>query len=140
MQTRIILYHRHPVSGHTMFLRFGHGGVCGVEPLPEGAQLPEDGLPGTNGRVAIHPGFILHQSTHHLQLAEGMVVLDSGFYQQVESREGPLGIFLGHFTSHDAPFFEIDHSDAALIEMSDVRALRRVEQGLLRRFYDFTAG
>lgn len=139
MQTRIILYHIHPVSGRILLLRFEHGGVCGVAPLPERAWFEEQPIQQRD-EVAIHPAFTLTQALRHLQLPEGRVTLESGFHQRVESSEGAVMVFLGRLTSHDAPFSEIDRSAATLIEMQDVRALRRVEQLLLGRVYDFAMG
>ena len=49
--TRLILFHKHPMSARMNFLRFQNGGVCAFKPLPKLAAIIENKSVGQAGAM-----------------------------------------------------------------------------------------
>jgi len=135
---RIILYHKHPTSARTRFLRLAHGGVCGPAPLPEGASLVSEGIPA--GALAWHPAAVVGAAERSLGLPGGSLEADAGFRALIEAPHGPVEVLLAHFTAMDPPFEAVETIGGAFIQLTQARGMAPVELALLRRAYEAILG
>ncbi|MBF0470888.1 MAG: hypothetical protein HQL48_05880 [Gammaproteobacteria bacterium] len=133
---RVILYHKHPTSARTRFLKFAYGGVCGFEPLPTLAQRVESGRDNT----VIHPAAILLEAEQYLQLERGNLEYESGFQHRVEIPGAVLQLILARFTTIDPPFSSAERVGAEFIDLTQARGLPEVELELLRDVYELALG
>jgi len=134
--TRLILYHKHPTSARTRFLRLAHGGVCGLEALPSDAAIADD----AGARVVGHPAMLLRAAERLLGLDSGRLEGDAGFHCRITAGGGTSDVFLAHFTDIDPPFNAADAIGAGFIDLTQARGLPPVELQLLRRAYEHVLG
>jgi hypothetical protein len=132
----LILYHKHPTSARTRFLRLPHGGVCGLDALPADAVLAD----GAETTVVSHPAMLVRAAEQRLGLAAGSLEGDTGFHCRISTAGGPGDVYLAHFTEIDPPFGAADALGAAFIDLTQARGLAPLELQLLRRAYEHVLG
>ncbi|KXX63547.1 hypothetical protein [Marichromatium gracile] len=134
---RLILYHQHPVSARTRFLRLGHGGICAPGPLPPGSRIIES---GATPQVVVHPGALLRALERELALAQGALAITLRFPVQLAVDETTAPVFLARFVDHDPPIAEVGAQGARFIALTQASALPPVELDLLRHAYEALLG
>ncbi|MCF7991112.1 MAG: hypothetical protein K9M02_11780 [Thiohalocapsa sp.] len=135
-EPRLILYHKHGTSARTRFLRLAHGGVCGPDALPAGAELGADEAPA----VLTHPAMLLRAAEERFHLPRGSLEPDGGFRCSVSDDGETTEVHLAHFTAIDPPFAAVDAEGACFIDLTQARGLPAVELALLRRAYEHVLG
>jgi hypothetical protein len=135
---RLILYHKQSTSARTRFLRLGHGGMCGPEPLPADAVLSDEADPSAT--VVSHPAPLIRAAESRLGLSAGSLEAETGFRCRITSAQGPSEVFLARFRSTDPPFDTVAAQGGAFIDLTQARGLPTVELELLRRAYELILG
>ena len=130
----LILYHKHPTSARTRFLRFAHGGVCNSGPLPADAELVP---PPT---LHTHPAMLLRTAAAELGMPADALVPDTGFRCGVRMGAQDEEVHLAQFTGVDPPFAEADAQGATFIDLVQARRQPSAELLLLRRAYEHVLG
>jgi len=133
----LILYHKHPTSARTRFLRLAHGGVCGLEALPADAAIDDSGGAQT---VVSHPAMLLRAAERQLGLCAGSLEGDAGFHCRIDAGGTASDVYLARFTAIDPPFEAADAVGAGFIDLTQARGLAAVELQLLRRAYEHVLG
>jgi hypothetical protein len=139
-ETRLIIFHKHPVSARTRFLKLGYGGVCGFEPLPKLAQVLEEEEPVEEGTVVNHPAKLLSEAEERLKLEPGSLKIEGEFLQRVDVPQGMIEVFLAGIKGHDTPDETLAENDARLHLITEIRTLAPAEMELLRRAYTAIMG
>ncbi|HCS90377.1 MAG: hypothetical protein N838_11760 [Thiohalocapsa sp. PB-PSB1] len=135
----LILYHKQSTSARTRFLRHGHGGICGIDALPEDALLdPTRG--DDDSTLTTHPGMLLRNAENRLKLPRGSLESDLGFRCRVVADDTAGDVHLAHFVSIDPPFEAAHHVGAAFIDLTQARGLPSTELELLRLAYEHVLG
>lgn len=139
---RLILFHKQSTSARIRFLKFGHGGVCGFDPIPMPAAVLEDGEtpPGGGNTVVRHPAALAADAERRLGLEPGDLEPDATFLRNVDVPGGPIQIHLAHFTTVDPPFERMTAAGASFIEFTEARGLGPVDLLLLRQVYEYAIG
>lgn len=130
--SRLILYHQQAISARTLFVLLNER-VCIFEPLPSTAQYHQ----GTDDAVVVaHPALILSQAEDFFGLAAGGLAIDKIFHEQVDTSEGPISVYLAHFTTVDAPYEVVAQAQGRFIPLTETpRYASTTELELLRRAY-----
>ena len=58
MDSRIIIFHKHPVSAKVRFLKHAYGGICGFDTLPQLATFIDSGLSGIQVKSRIRIKYV----------------------------------------------------------------------------------
>lgn len=132
--TRFILFHKHPVSARTRFLKLADGSICGPGGLPPLAALKEE-YERDDERVVFHPGVVAGIAAGSLGLGSADLVVDITFRQQVEVPHETLTVYLIGFKGHDTPDALLAESNHRFINLTQAFGLPPVEMELLRRAY-----
>lgn len=139
---RLILYHKHPSSARTRFLKLAHGGVCGFEPLPVLSQLIDGEVlkypQGTD--VLQHPAPLIQEAEKTLGLPAGALEAQGEFHEQIDVDGGPLDVYLARFTDIDPPIGQMESLGGEFIDLTQARGLPDTELELLRKVYEFALG
>lgn len=130
----LILYHKHPTSARTRFLRFAHGGICDQGPMPQDAELAP--LP----TLCAHPAMLLRAAAAQLDLPTDALASDPGFRLGVRIGERVEQVQLGHFVGIDPPLLQVAARDAEFIDLVQARRLPPLELSLLRLAYEHVLG
>lgn len=132
--TRFILFHKHPVSAKTRFLKMAGGNVCGPEALPSLSALKED-YERSDDRVVFHPGVVAEIAARSLGVSSGDLVVETTYRQQVEVPRNTLTVYLIGFKGHDTPDEMLAEQNHRFINLTQAFGLPPVEMELLRRAY-----
>ncbi len=135
MNYRVILYHKHPTSARTRFLKYSYNSVLAFEPLAKLAQLT-DQAPNTT----THPAMALKQVASHLGVEADVLKADTGFQHYVDVPGEPVQIILAQMKCMDPPFELAEKIDAQFIDLMQARGLPQVELELLRSAYEWVLG
>jgi hypothetical protein len=137
--TRLILFHKHPVSARMHFLYFGHGGVCAFKPLPKLASIIEQDAV-TNSEFVFHPSTISTWGEQQLGLPSGMLQAESEFCQRVEVPKGEITVYLAGFNGDAIPDNEVKRCEAKFITLMECVGIAPVEMLLLQKAYGVIMG
>ncbi|AGA89669.1 hypothetical protein Thimo_0833 [Thioflavicoccus mobilis 8321] len=135
---RLIMYHKHPTSARTRFLRLPYGGICGFAALPPQAEL--DVEPKGVAKVSWHPAAVLHAAEAELGLANGSLEIEPGFRCVVCTGDDTTEILLARFTDIDPPFAMAEALGGNFIDLTQARVLPPIELSLLRHAYELILG
>ena len=138
--TRLILFHKHPVSANLHFLYFPYGGVCAFEPLPRLSALIDKNDMKSKFHAVIHPSSILLWTEQQLQLEHGALQAESDFYEQVEVPSGNISIYLAGFADYDVPQPVLSRYGAKLVSLMQCIGIAPVEMLLLQKAYRVIMG
>jgi hypothetical protein len=138
---RLIVYHKQATSARLRFLRLAEQTVCGFGALPRLAVVVErEEMARFDPSVVPHPAALPKRMEGALGLAAGSVELDGDFLARVDVPDGPLTIYLAHFTTIDPPFDSAAAHGASFIDLTQARGLPPAELELLRRVYQHVMG
>jgi hypothetical protein len=137
--TRLILFHKHPMSARMNFLRFQYGGVCAFDPLPKLAAIIESKRT-EDGDLMIHPATISTWGEEQLGLQSGTLVTESEFCETVEVPKGEITIYLAGFKGHEIPEDQIKQHNAKFISLMECVGIAPVEMLLLQKAYGVIMG
>lgn len=135
---RLIMFHKQRTSARTRFLLLADGTVCGFAPLPRLAELMDDDP--APGRVARHPGALVHGAETRLDLPAGSLETMGDFHARVDVAGGPVSVFLAGFTTEDPPFSAAETIGARFVELPEARMLPPTDLQLLRLAYEYLLG
>ena len=135
-QSRIIIFHKHPVSAKVRFLRQAYGGICGFHSLPKLASVVDDDSQPEQDNVVSHPLHITHEAEKTLGLEKDSLQLESEYQQRVEVPDGIISIYLAGIKGHDTPDKTLAENNARLQLITEMRGLVPAEMMLLRRAYE----
>lgn len=130
----LILYHKHPTSARTRFLRFAHGGICDSGPLPSDAEL------ASPPALCTHPVMLLRAAEARLGLPTDGLVPDASFRCGLRIGGQQKQVHLGRFEGIDPPFAIAESNGAQFIDFVQARRQSPVELTLLRMAYEHVLG
>jgi hypothetical protein len=136
MDYRVILYHKHPTSARTRFLKFGYGSVFAFQPIAGAATLLEH----TSTHTTVHPASVARDAERRLDLEEGILKAEGKFSYSVEAPDGSIQIILLEIASVDPPFELAERVGGGFIELLEAKELPQIELDLLRQAYEFVLG
>ncbi|WP_455212466.1 hypothetical protein [Kaarinaea lacus] len=137
--TRLILFHKHPVSARMHFLYFPHGGVCAFKPLPKLAAIVEHNE-ATNSELVIHPSTISNWGEQQLGLDPGALQTEAEFCERVEVPNSEITVYLAGFEGHETPDEQLEQFDAKFISLMECVGIAPVEMLLLQKAYGVIMG
>ncbi len=138
---RLIVYHKQSTSARLRFLRYAGPTVCAFGALPRLASVVgEAEMKRFDPAVVPHPAPLVGKMEKSLGLPTGSVALDSDFLARVDVPDGPLTIYLAHFTTIDPPFAAAQTHGGEFIDLTQGRDLPQPELELLRRVYSHVMG
>jgi hypothetical protein len=128
---RVILYHKHPSSARTLFLRV-NGTVCLFDGLPEKIEgIENDRERGEIARSIVSP------AEQRLGLPDGSLEIEREFLAEVETENEPIPTYLARFTGIDPPVEAIAGREGEFIAITQARSLPAGELQLLQMAYSF---
>lgn len=133
--TRVIIFHKHPVSAKVRFLKHAYGGICGFDALPDLAAVLDDELLQKDDKVINHPVVIARQAEKALGLEEGVLDIASEYLQRLDVPQGVIDVYLLGLLGHEAPEQQLQKHGASLHLITEMRSLPPAEMELLRRAY-----
>jgi hypothetical protein len=136
---RFLLYHKHPTSARTRFLRFAGGTVLAPYPLPflSSPLEPEDIEPAA---AMMHPATLARRLAGGLQIPAALLEIDAEFMEHVEIPGSTVTVHLVRFTSIDPPLQLFADRGAAFCPITDLRGGHPTEMALLRKAYEHVLG
>lgn len=135
MAYRVILYHKHPTSARTTFLKFAYHSICAFEKLPSLAQVVD-----YHADTLLHPATVLSEVEKKLGFAPDLLKAEGEFLHTVEAPGEKIQIILAAITSMDAPYDIAEQNQAQFIALTQARGLPDVELELLRHAYELVLG
>lgn len=134
----LLLYYKGDISALTLFCQQADGAVC-FPPLPPLAEpLPEDEK--NYFGVISHPSGLLMAINKTLGLDDDLLVAEPGFYQQVDTPEGPHTVYMARFTLLDPPHELMAERGCKMQPLTALRERPPAEMELLRRAYSKVMG
>lgn len=138
--TRLILFHKHPVSANLQFLYFSYGGVCAFNSLPALSALIDDDAVADYCSSVIHPSSISSWAEQKLQLESGALQAETEFYEMVEVPNGKISIYLAGFAGYEVPHSFLSQCGARLVSLMECVGIAPVEMLLLQKAYRVIMG
>ncbi|MEA3640401.1 MAG: hypothetical protein VBE63_10695 [Lamprobacter sp.] len=133
-RTMLILYHKHPTSARTRFLRFAHGGICDCGPLPPEADLtPPPAL-------CTHPLLVLRAAAMNLGLPDDGLMPNASFRCGLRIGSHEEQVHLGQFAGIDPPIDQVTACGARFVDLVQARGQPPIELKLLRMAYEHVLG
>ncbi len=129
---RLILYHKHPSSGRTLFLRL-HETVCQFDGLSTASRVVESHVGGN--QVNDNLSDLLTDAEHRLGMANGTLTIDREFNAVIDDADTPIQIYLARFTTIDPPQDHLAEHAGKFIALTEARRLLPTELELLRLAY-----
>jgi hypothetical protein len=139
-KTRVILYHKHRTSARTLFLRRADGSLMAPVPLPPLSSVLGDGEDIDDKDVSQSLAPVLEAVARHLNLPIDLLSGDPEFFESVDTPEGPVAIYLAHFTSINPPLDLASTQGASFCPLTDFRGSHPAELELARRAYKSILG
>lgn len=129
---RLILYHKHPSSGRTLFLRLNET-ICQFDGISTTSRVVESHLGGNQ----VHDDLsnLLTEAEQRLGLLDGTLTIDREFNVSVDDTEHPVHIYLARFTTVDPPQEALAEQSGKFIALTDARRLPPTEVQLLALAY-----
>ena len=137
--TRLILFHKHPVSARMHFLYFPHGGVCAFKPLPKLAAIVEHNE-ANSSELVIHPSTISNWGEQQLGLKPGALHTEAEFCERVEVPNSEITVYLAGFEGHATPVDQLERFDAKFVSLMECVGIAPVEMLLLQKAYGVIMG
>jgi hypothetical protein len=137
--TRLILFHKHPVSARMNFMYFQYGGVCGFEPLPRLSALVESDKTLKSGFHA-HPAVLSAWGEEKLGISRGALSIEAEFCETVEVPTRDITVYLAGLDGYEIPDPEKWRYPARSRNLLECVGLPPVEMLLLQRAYTVVMG
>lgn len=129
---RLILYHKHPSSGRTLFLRLNET-VCQFEGISAASRVVESHVGGNEVQVDLSD--LLTDAEQRLGLSSGTLKIDREFKVSVDDADTPVQIYLARFTTIDPPQEQLVEQSGKFVSLTESRRLPPTELELLRLAY-----
>ena len=129
---RLILFHKHPSSGRTLFLRLGET-ICQFDGISAASGVVEKHI-GEN-QMKENPSELLMDAEKRLEMSRGSLEIDRDFDVIIDDSDTPIQIYLARFTALDAPEEQLAERGGKFIAITEARHLPPTELELLRLAY-----
>jgi len=129
---RLILYHKQPSSGRTLFLRVNET-VCQFGGIPPTSQLVKGDVGGN--QVDKDLSDLLADAEKRLGMPNGTLKINPEFSAAIAHSTTLLPIYLARFATTDAPQEHLAEQDGKFIALTEARRLPPIELELLRLAY-----
>ena len=133
--TRVIVFHKHPVSAKVRFLRMNYGGVCGFLPLHAIANVLDEEQLEKESNVVTHPAMAVAWTEKKLGFESGAMEAEPEYLQRVDVPSGMVMVYLVGIKGLETPDTELAEQGAELVLITAMRGLPPAEMELLRRAY-----
>lgn len=137
--TRLILFHKHPVSARMHFLYFQNGSVCAFKALPKLAAISEKNY-GDESGVLMHPSVIASWGEQQLHLDSGILNTETEFCEHVEVPGKEITVYLTGFNGYDLPMESLSQFGAKFVTLMECVGIAPVEMMLLQKAYRVIMG
>jgi hypothetical protein len=131
MNGTVIIYHKHPASARTQFIRFSHGSVVGPKKLPALTHLSED----TGACDYQNSERVVQSIEDYFEIESEGLCVDDEFKGAIETSSGVSPVYLLRIKSMDPPFDKVTAKDAKFIALTEARGLPDFELLLLQKAY-----
>jgi len=142
--TRLILYHKHPVSARMHFLYFQYndrrGGVCAFKPLPKLAVRNDVSEYTCSDTLAVHPALIKTWGEQQFGLKSLSLQVEPEFCEHVEVPNGEITVYLAGVEGYEMPVGEMKQYHARFVSLMECVGIAPVEMLLLQRAYGVVMG
>ena len=143
-KTRMILFHKHPVSARMHFLHFQYDdrrtGVCAFKPLPKLASLVENASPDVIDRVTFHPALVQSWAEKQFSNNDVSLQIEPEFCEYVEIPNAEIVVYLAGVKGYELPHTIMREYGAKFISLMECVGVAPVEMLLLRRAYGVIMG
>ncbi len=133
MTNRIILFYRGDISALTLFCQQADGSVC-FPPLPKLSVAVEEEEREPQP-VELFPTQLIKSVNAQLNLDDDLLAPEPGFYEQVETPQGIVVVYLARFQLLDPPHRMMAERDCRLQPLTGLIGRPPAEMELLRRAY-----
>ena len=137
--TRLILFHKHPVSARMHFLHFQYGGVCAFKPLPKLAAIVEQNEV-KDAEFVIHPSTISNWGEQQLGLKPGALKTEADFCERVEVPKREIAVYLVGFSGYEPPDATLSKLGSKFVSLMQCVGGAPVEMLLLQKAYRVIMG
>jgi hypothetical protein len=131
--SHIMLYYKGDISALTLFCQFENGGIC-YPPLPKLSSILEEGEAKPE-IMDLYATKLITELNQDWQLDDDLLVSEPGFYQQVETANGIVTVYLARFKVLDPPNDIVKANKAKLLRLTELVGRLPTEMELLRRAY-----
>lgn len=128
----LILYHKHPSSGRTLFLRL-HETICQFDGISAASRVVEQHL--GEDQVTEELSELLTDAEQRLGMSKGSLKIDRDFKVIIDDSDTPIQVYLARFTTLDAPEEQLVELGGKFIAITEARRLPPTELELLRLAY-----
>lgn len=129
-QGRVIIFHKHRTSGRTVFLIDINDSILFGDAMDAPCYLLE------NGEVAEQHDekhrALLQSIEEEVHLKDRALILESGFQQTIETRQGVMPVLLARLDTMDVPDCSVLSGGQAFVPMTELRKLAPNEMELVR--------
>ena len=129
---RLILYHKHPSSGRTLFLRL-HETICQFDGISSASPVVEKHF--GEDQVTEDLSELLTDTEQSLGMSKGILEIDRDFKVIIDDSDTPIQVYLARFTTLDAPEEQLVERGGKFIAITEARRLPPNELELLRLAY-----
>ncbi len=129
---RLVLYHKHPSSGRTLFLRLDQT-ICQFDSISSASRLVEKHL-GEN-LVTEDLSELLTDAEQSLGMSQGSLEIDRDFKVIIDDSDTSIEVYLARFTTLDPPEEQLVELGGKFIAITEARPLPPNELELLRLAY-----
>ncbi|MGR9116026.1 MAG: hypothetical protein ACU85E_09690 [Gammaproteobacteria bacterium] len=132
-KSHIILYYKGDISALTLFCQQADGNIC-FPPLPKlSAAVDEDHVSPLP--VELYPTKLISRINVQLRLDDDLLVAEPGFYEQVETPEGIVTVYMARFKLLDPPHKLMAARSCKMQPLTALIGRPPAEMELLRRAY-----
>lgn len=129
----LILFYKGDISALTLFCQYPEANIC-FPPLPPHSNMVDEehkqAIP-----ISLFPDQLVHKAQQSLQLDEDMLIAEPGFYEQVETPEGIVPVYLARFNVLDPPHQALADQNCTLQPLTSLMGGMPAEMELLRQAY-----
>lgn len=129
---RLILYHKHPSSGRTQFLRLD-GTICQFEGISSASRVADSWIGDSQMQKDVSQ--LLADAEQRLEMPNGTLEIDRDFEVSLDDSDTPVRVYLARFTTLDPPEEKLAEKAGKFIALSEARRLPPNELELLRLAY-----
>ena len=129
---RLILFHKHPSSARTLFLRLNET-ICQFDGISTTSRVVEKHL--GEDQVKEDLSELLTDAEQRLGMSSGTLEIDRNFNVIIENSDSPIQVYLARFTTLDPPEEQLAEQGGKFIAITEARRLPSTELELLRLAY-----
>ncbi len=129
---RLILFHKHPSSARTLFLRLNET-ICQFDGISSTSRVVEKHL--GEDQVKEELSELLTDAEQRLGMSKGSLEINRDFKVIIDDSDSPIQVYLARFTTLDAPEEQLAEQGGKFIAITEARRLPSIELELLRLAY-----